>query len=111
MRNVEEADIKALEENISEARRKLKNNLPAFDTNVQFHKLLARASKNLVFLIVMESIVAVIADFRSQLGHRLEVSERFVAEHEVILDAVGRKDRMAIDLLERHLVRVGEGLS
>jgi GntR family transcriptional regulator, transcriptional repressor for pyruvate dehydrogenase complex len=111
LRNAEEADIKALEENISEARRKLENNLPAFDTNVQFHKLLARASKNLVFLIVMESIVPVISDSRSQLGHRLEVSERCVVEHEVILDTVRRKDRMAIDLLEQHLVRVGEGLS
>lgn len=95
------AEIKALEENISGANLKLQSNPPAFDANVQFHKVPAGASKNLVFLMVMESIVKVIADFRSQRGHHLEVSERFVAEHKVILDAVRRRGRMAIDLLEQ----------
>ena len=56
------------------AKTLLGKNVQAFRENMEFHKLLAQASKNQVFVIVMESLMTVVADFRSRLEIKLDVA-------------------------------------
>ncbi|HUJ89300.1 MAG TPA: GntR family transcriptional regulator [Syntrophorhabdales bacterium] len=108
-RNPDEADIQALRQNVSQARKKIEAGIQPFEENTQFHKLLARASKNHLFLILMESIMTVVAHFRSILGVTLELSVRSVAAHEQTIDALVKGNRKkAFLVLEVHLMELGE---
>ena len=106
---VEEAEIQALRENVSQAKKKIDAGLQAFEENTQFHKLLAKASKNHLFVILMESIITVVAHFRSILGVRLELSARSVVAHEQITNALieGNREK-ALTILEAHIMDIGE---
>ena len=60
MSNIDQTGIEGLRANIDHAKTKLEAGAPAFMENIEFHRLLARTSKNYVFLIVMESLLAVL---------------------------------------------------
>jgi DNA-binding FadR family transcriptional regulator len=105
--NADDSDVERLQENILTAKRKIESNLQAFSENVQFHRLLASVSGNYVFVLVVESIMAVVADFLSRLEPDLEKSKQVVKSHEDILNAIiGRKSDEAIILLENHLLEI-----
>lgn len=107
LQNVEDSDIEILHENIEQAKRKIEAGMPAFDENIQFHKLLARASKNQVFAVMVEPIMTVVADFLSRSEQNLEHSNRVIVAHESILNAIKeRKGPEAFSLLEAHLLEV-----
>lgn len=101
------SDIKRLQENVLRAKRKIESNVQAFSENVEFHRLLAKASKNYLFVIVMEAIMAIVADFLSRLEPDLKVSKEVVEAHERILNAIIKgKGEESIALLEKHLLEV-----
>jgi len=103
----EESDIRVLQENVFEARKKIERNVLATEENFQFHKLLTEASKNYVFFIAMESIMAVHANLLNEIGVDLETSRRSVEYHEDILVAIIEKNRRrALHLLEDHIMEV-----
>jgi GntR family transcriptional repressor for pyruvate dehydrogenase complex len=104
----DESDIKRLRENVQKAKRKLEKKILPFEENITFHKLLAGASKNYIFIIVMESIMAVVSDFRSRLDNvNLERSRRVVKYHENILEAITERNyETGIDLFEGLLKEV-----
>ena len=107
--NADESDLKQLQDNIDRAKIKLDADLQPFKDNIDFHRLLAKASKNYVFVIVVDSIFAFIVDFFSQLKPEIEVSENVIPIHQGILDAMIRKDaEEAIALLENHILETGK---
>ncbi len=106
---LDEGDVRELRQNILQARKKLSGEVQAYEENTQFHKLLARASRNHLFIILMESIMTVVAHFRSILGADMEMTERTIAAHEQIVDALVKGNRKrALTLLEAHLTELGE---
>jgi GntR family transcriptional regulator, transcriptional repressor for pyruvate dehydrogenase complex len=109
--NIDESDVQALRDNVSQARTKIESGFQAFRENIQFHKLLARASKNPVFVIVAEAIMAVCADFLSRREPEIDKSKHVVEAHQEIIDAIDRRDKEgAMRLLEEHLLEVGKWL-
>lgn len=103
----DDQDIQALQENIEKAREKIKRKTMATDENIEFHNLLAKASKNHVFVIVAGSILALLEDLLCRLTPDLEVSKKALKSHEDILKAIIAKDRAAaIKSLEKHLLKV-----
>jgi GntR family transcriptional regulator, transcriptional repressor for pyruvate dehydrogenase complex len=103
--HVSSADIELLKENVLKAKRKAENRLGALDEHVQFHKLLARASGNQVFVIVMESIMIVLANFLRPLEQDLERTKRMISFHENILNAIiDKKVDEALVSLEEDLL-------
>jgi GntR family transcriptional regulator, transcriptional repressor for pyruvate dehydrogenase complex len=105
-RNADEADIGALRDNIARARERLQLNIPAFDENINFHRLLAKATKNYVFAIIMESVLAVLSDFRSKLTPHAgaEPSRKITDLHEQIVNAIEAKEKTEIAaLIEKDL--------
>ena len=87
--NATETDLLDLRENVIRAKSRQERNLPAFEENINFHRLLARASKNQVFVMVIESILAVESDFRSK-NKKIDMkkSVKITHYHEQILQAI-----------------------
>jgi len=120
IKNADDSDIESLRENIRQSRQKIENNLLAVDENIRFHKLLARASKNHLFVIVVEAVTMAIRHFMSGVepdsessdsekwySENLMNSKNTLAYHEGILKAlVEKKLDLAIDILENHLLEV-----
>ncbi len=104
LNNIEDSDLKNLQENIVQAKKMVENYIPAFNQNIQFHKLLAKASKNFVFVIVVEAIMAVVAHFLSGYQNDVEGSRKIALLHQDILNAIteGKRDE-AMRLLEEDL--------
>ncbi len=107
--NSTEEDILALNENISKGSKKIDSGIQAFEENMNFHVLLAKASKNAVFIIIVESIMAIVSDFLSRIPQTLAISKKVLDEHKQMVDAIveGDKDR-AIELMDKHLGFVGK---
>lgn len=100
--NADEKDIRNLRENIHKAKVNQNKNLPAFEENIDFHRLLAKASKNHVFVMVMDSIMTVEADFRSRYKKiNMKKSIEITKNHEEILQTLIERDcARAQELLE-----------
>lgn len=105
---IDDRDIKALQENIKRAKKKIADGMQAFRENIEFHKLLARASKNHVFVIVVEAIMTVVANFLSRRREpNPNKSHSVTKSHEVLLNAIiEKKNDEAISLLQVHLIEV-----
>jgi len=110
IKHIDDADIASLKENIANAKAQLSKGFQVFRENINFHKLLAKASKNHVFVIVVEAMMTVVANFLSRRGQsNPEVSSKVTSSHEAILDdIVNGNDKNAISLMEEHLWRVGD---
>ncbi|MBW2340343.1 MAG: FadR family transcriptional regulator [Deltaproteobacteria bacterium] len=107
--NAKDSDIRSLKENIVQAKKHAKANIRPFRDNIEFHRLLAKASKNQMFVIMVESIMAIVADFFSRLEPEFDVSKRVIEKHEALLNAIIRRDRdKAMSLLEDHILKVGK---
>lgn len=103
----DDQDIQALQENVEKARDKIGRKIMATDDNIEFHNLLAKASKNHVFVIVAGSILALLEDLLCRLTPDLEVSKKALKSHEDILKAIIAKDRAAaVESLKEHLLNV-----
>jgi DNA-binding FadR family transcriptional regulator len=122
--NAREKDYLSLEENITRAREKIALNEPATEENILFHQLLAQASGNRVFMVVIGVLLAVMRDFLSQLSlvlskkndrygfnEGIKRSRQVVTYHEDILRAVRNRDHeLAETLMEEHLVDLRDRL-
>ncbi len=120
IQNADASDIRNLQENIGKTWQKIEDNAIVIDENIQFHNLLARASKNHLFVIVVEAITTAVRHFLSQLGPDSEFSENAqrysetiirskntVEYHQHILDAIVAKDLdRGLECLEKHLYEV-----
>jgi len=115
-----ESDFKALEANLAAANRKIDANEPAIHENIEFHNLLAKATKNNVYPVVVGSITAAMRNFMTRLideprknspseyDEDLVNTREAVVSHEAILAALRKRDRKkAVQLLEQHLQEVG----
>jgi GntR family transcriptional regulator, transcriptional repressor for pyruvate dehydrogenase complex len=103
--NAKPEDLETLRSNVMAARTKVQANKSAYEENLDFHRLLAKASKNYTFSIVMESILTVFSDFRSR--HQsvsLKQSKAIVGFHEAIVDALAANEKTrALELLKEDL--------
>lgn len=100
-------DIDELRKNISRAQEKIDNGQQAFEENVQFHIILARASKNPVYALLMKVVMAIVSDSLRILTPDLTISKRVVDSHRVLLQALLNKDLdQAESILKEHLSEV-----
>jgi len=102
--NATDDDIVMLNENIARGSARIAQGIQAFEENINFHILLARASKNGVFTLVVEPIMVIVADFLSRIPQTLEISKRVLDEHRQMVDAIVERDKArALGLMEAHL--------
>jgi GntR family transcriptional regulator, transcriptional repressor for pyruvate dehydrogenase complex len=104
---VDGAILARMEDKIAEAKDLLEANEPTVCANMDFHVLLAEATKNMMFIVLLKTL-------RAGLTIVAPVTkERFRAEtieyHDQILQAVkNREPALARDLMYAHLVEIGE---
>jgi DNA-binding GntR family transcriptional regulator len=92
---------------LAEAEELIANKKMATDENFDFHALLAKASKNKVFIILERSINAIHRNLRSRSTADYKTTRNAVKAHQKILDAIINKDReKAIKLLDQHILDV-----
>jgi GntR family transcriptional regulator, transcriptional repressor for pyruvate dehydrogenase complex len=98
-------DIAKIREGINEANRKIAQGLTPFGDDLNFHKQLARATGNRIFVILVEALMAAVAHFMSFLSIGVEWSKRANKAHERILGAIEKGDEVgALAELERHII-------
>jgi GntR family transcriptional repressor for pyruvate dehydrogenase complex len=103
----DKSDIKRIRVNLAKAQELIADKKLATDENFDFHALLARASKNKVFMILEKSINAIHKNLRSRSVVDFGTTHNAVKAHQKILDAIMKKDRVkALKLLERHILDV-----
>lgn len=108
LKSITPEDIRALEENVRASKEKIKNRIQPFHENIEFHRLLARISKNSVFILVIELIMTVVSDFRSQVKLPFTFPKKNISDHERIVDALKRGNWEEVKaVIEDHLSYVG----
>lgn len=100
-------DIKALEENLRLAQDYFERGLliEKSDTNIEFHNILARATKNPVLSMIMKTLTDVLRVFARRLG--AESTRQGFWSRARFLEALKAKDaETAVKEMERHLRKV-----
>lgn len=97
-----EEDFAALTDNLRAGMEKIDSGIWAFEENVDFHVLLAKASHNGVFVIVVESVMTIVADFLRRIPQPVAVSKRVLQRHANILAALKDRDN---DRVLAHLAK------
>ncbi|MCB2191765.1 MAG: FadR family transcriptional regulator [Deltaproteobacteria bacterium] len=111
LNNATQQDLGKLRDNVEQAQKLIDTGQLATEANAQFHGLLAKATGNPVFVMVLESIMAVHLDFLTRVPAGLETSAKVVKAHELLVEAIENGDRAkAQSLLEDHLTEVRERL-
>lgn len=109
----DEQDIENMREYLKTAKDSLANKELSEMDHWGFHSLLARASKNKVFIILERGINAIHHEMRRRniegTPEDYRATKIAYQEHEKILDALIKKDRdKAMKLLEKHIIALGK---
>ena len=92
---------------LEETRRKLDLGIRVFEDNMEFHKLLAKATGNYVYVILMESLMTVVAHFHSILRIGRRTIRSGYEFHQKILDAIENDDQAKAQAeLEKDILEV-----
>ena len=114
IKNADQEDYEALRKNLLMTRRGIEQGREVIDENIQFHMLLAKASKNNMFVLVVGSIAAVVKDLLSRISphgkpqmHVALKSANTLDYHTKILEAMeAGNSEEAMNLLSSHLLEV-----
>jgi GntR family transcriptional repressor for pyruvate dehydrogenase complex len=107
--NVTDRDIRDLQRNLEKSRELIARGKLATDVNIEFHSLLAKASKNTIYVLFERTINAMHLDLRRRRSRNFIIDKAAVRAHELIFDALIQKDReRAIRLLEKHISTVSK---
>jgi DNA-binding FadR family transcriptional regulator len=108
---IDQKDIKELQDNVERAKKKIKNNKTATVENFEFHSLLAKASKNNLYVIMEGAINAIHRFLRRRYTLPYNKTKAGAIAHGKILDAIIEKDRdKALKLLEKDILTVSKSL-
>lgn len=109
MQNMTSEDIRLLEESVRISKESIGRKVQPFNENINFHRILAKISRNSVLTLCMELMMTVVSDFRSRVQLPFEFPKKNVLDHERLLESLKRRDlNEASSILERHLLYVGK---
>lgn len=112
---ITDEDLEKLEKNILEALGMVKSNTPSPAQNIEFHSLIAAATKNQVIALTMKTLLDVIKEvtleITDHLPKRIEISKQAVVYHKKILKALREKNGQRVyELMLRDIIQVQSGL-
>ncbi len=101
--------IRDLRRNLQESKDLIARGKLATDINVEFHSLLARASKNRLYVLFERTINTMHLDLRRRGSPNFVIDKAAVRAHEQILDALIKRERdRAMSLLEKHILAISK---
>lgn len=91
--------------------KSLKRKKPAIKEEVTFHVLLAKASGNPAMILILEFVNSLLIDLKNHLKPGLGFSEKVLAAHESIVEAIATKNgQAAADAMYNHICEVEDEL-
>jgi GntR family transcriptional repressor for pyruvate dehydrogenase complex len=103
-------DAEAIMEESARNDKPLDFNLWA-ESNMRFHLVLARATRNPLYEMILESLMNVVRTFLTDLSIMQEFLEAHIRDHKAIYEAVKDKNlRLAERRIEEHNLQVGRSL-
>lgn len=109
-RRADAADIAAMEANLAATRQALedKESLTALD--IEFHDLVARASKNRALQLARQPLTSLFYPPFYIVMNRLNAGQRLLVAHEQVLEAIRTRDaRKAKEWMEKHVADFKRG--
>ncbi|MCJ7704064.1 MAG: FadR family transcriptional regulator [Desulfobacterales bacterium] len=107
IQRIDRNDLDLLEQNIRETEQQIHKGLRATEGNINFHLLLAKASKNPLFEMMIESIMNVTKSFLLSVKPDIHYINRVMNYHKEILEAIKEKNLpLAKEKMEEHLLDI-----
>jgi GntR family transcriptional repressor for pyruvate dehydrogenase complex len=105
---IEMHELDTLEENLRKAEKQLSEGIRCLDLNTNFHVLLARASKNALLAMFVESALRVMSDLLGLFKEPgADYGRRVLDYHRAVYEAVRRKDvEGAKEAMEEHILDI-----
>ena len=105
--NADAEDIRLLEENIAQSRAQIDEGGLSTDSDLEFHRLVACASKNHVFEVVVNALLFVLRGILIRNPPKLVTSLRSIESHTLFLEALRSKDvELGRKIMLEHLQEV-----
>lgn len=107
MMRMTDDDLDLLKKNIDDAEEKVHKGVRILQENMEFHILLAKASKNPLFESMIKSIMEVTKSFMGQVHPGMGYVNRVLEYHKDIYDSIKSKDfQKAKEIMEEHLLDI-----
>jgi len=107
MMRINKEDLHLLKNNIEESERKFLKGERATDEHINFHILIAKSTKNLLFEMMIESIMNVTKSFLLSLKPDVKYINNVLTYHKKIYEALQEKNlHMAEQIMEKHLLDI-----
>lgn len=104
---VKNEDIDLIKKNIEDSEQKLLKGERATEENINFHILLAKSAKNILFEMIIESIMNVTKSFLLSLKPDVKYINNVLTYHKKIYKALEEKNLpMAKQIMEKHLLDI-----
>jgi GntR family transcriptional repressor for pyruvate dehydrogenase complex len=110
-------DIAMLEENIHQAEMAIRSNVSAYEKNIEFHSLIAQATRNLTITLTMKTMLDVMKDMSSDIAKENlpqsvnRFAHQAVRVHKEIVRALKEKDSERVySLMQKDILRIQKGL-
>jgi len=100
-------DLSQLKQNIEDSERQILAGQRGTQDNLNFHVLLARSSKNLLYEMIVKSFMTVNEFFIQSLRPEVRYVKRILESHKGIYEAICEKDlQEAKEKMEKHIIDV-----
>jgi DNA-binding FadR family transcriptional regulator len=111
-RRINQEDLEALGRNVEEAEKEIANGNRPLETNLNFHVLLARASKNTLFEMIIKSIMAVTTSFLVTINPGADHLRQVLRYHKEIYQALAKGDFEGAErIMKEHLLEANKRVS
>jgi len=105
----DEDDLRAIAEARADYERALADGRPVYRADLAFHRAIAIASKNTIYVRVLDALADLLEASREQTDHVAGAPERAQEQHAAILDAIQRRDpERAREAMRAHIERATE---
>jgi GntR family transcriptional regulator, transcriptional repressor for pyruvate dehydrogenase complex len=110
-------DIVLLEENTRQAEIAIKANLSAYERNIEFHSLIAQATRNLTITLTMKTMLDVMKDMSADIARDNppqnvnKAASQVLRVHKEIVKALKETDSERVyNLMQKDILRIQSGL-
>jgi len=109
---INQEDLEALRRNVEEAEKEIANGNRPLETNLNFHLLLARASKNTLFEMIIKSIMNVTTSFLVRINPGTDHLCQVLSYHKKIYQALLKGDFQGAErIMKEHLLEANKRVS
>lgn len=98
-------DLKQMEDMITDLEKAIKSRKPPIVSNMDFHQIIARAAKNPLSILIMDTIGEILLEVYKKFNFSLRDHKNILRFHKKIFECIKKKDTQKIGrIMEVHLM-------